>query len=264
MEDKVLKILSTIKNLVEDVNSNGGNILDTLDFKYDQEEGVGIITTIDLPAGTAIITIPYSLCLSVDMISCDPKLLKVIKENPGLKDYPDEILALGIMFAMNPSNQCEWSTHVQTFPESLNSTIFWSNEELSELKYCNVFHLTNLMTKQIQNDWNNIHFPLTKEYPYLGHHSLDLYKYALSMVYSRAIGITRSGQYTRCIPPIIDMANHSFEVGHDSSSTFDYIDAENAIQFYNTIPRTAGDQCFASYGELLFKLFFFIYVFTYT
>ena len=42
----------------------------------------------------------------------------------------------------------------------------------------------------------------------LGKNTIDCYMWALSIVYSRAIGVTKAGQYIRAIPPVLDMANH--------------------------------------------------------
>ena len=210
LSEVVEKTISNIRFLCEDVCANGGTIQEDLEFRHHPVEGVGIFTTIDLPPGVALIKIPYYLCLSVDMISCDQHLSKLLKQNPGLLDYPDEILALGIMYSVSESNQCEWSQHVKTFPTTINTTLFWSAEELDELKGSNLYHLTNLLKRQMQSDWTNIHEPLSKEYPFLGHITLELYQWALSMVYSRAIGVTRNKIYTRIIPPVIDLVSTKF------------------------------------------------------
>lgn len=251
-DENVTTIMTNIQNLCEDISSNGGWLYEnTIEFRYQSDEGFGIFTTTDLSPGLPIIKVPYNLCLSVDMIACDFKLAKVLKENPGLHSYPDEILAIAIMYAKNPDNLCEWTNHVNTFPIHMNSTMFWSDEELENLKYCNVYHLTKMINRQMQQDWESIHVPIIKEFPFLGHQTFELYKWALSMVYSRAIGITRSKKYLRCLPPVIDMANHSPSVGHDSSDTFDFQEEENMVILYNTIPRAAGEQCFASYGTFV-------------
>jgi len=247
-EGDITAIMANIQNLCEDVSSNGGWLFENTEFRYHPDEGFGIFTTSELPPGLPIIKVPYNLCLSVDMVACDYKLAKVLKENPGLFSYPDEILAIAIMYSKNPTNSCEWTNHVNTFPLHMNSTMFWKDEELEELKYCNVYHLTKMINRQMQQDWDSIHVPLIAEFPFLAHHTFELYKWALSMVYSRAVGLTRNKKYIRCIPPIIDMANHSPNVGHDSSDTFDFQEDENMVSLYNTVPRAAGEQCFASYG----------------
>ena len=243
-------IIESIAQLRQDVIINGGSIRDDISFRYEENDGVGIVTQANLLRNTVLMMIPYNLCLSTEMIACDPFLSKLIRANPGLSEYPDEILAIAIMYASNPNNiDCEWSHHIKAFPLTLNSTLFWTDEELNELKNCNVYHLTKLMQKQMTSDWECIHLPFSQEYDELNHSTLELYQWALSMVYSRAIGITRRGKYIRCIPPLIDLANHSLEVGYDTSDTFEYDEESNVVKFYTTIPRQAGDQCFASYGH---------------
>ena len=105
-------IIEDIQNLVEVVNSIGGYVNEDIEFivsNDNSDKGVGIFSKNSIEPGMLLIKIPYSLCLSYDMISCDQHLSKVLRENEFLKDMPDEVLALSIMYASDTKNECEWT-----------------------------------------------------------------------------------------------------------------------------------------------------------
>ena len=132
-----------------------------------------------------VISVPYQLCISVDSILSSP--LGVIFKSEdfgGLLQYPDEVMAVGLMAGLSPG--LPWSLHVSTMPKTINSTLYWTEDELLELLPCTTYHLTKMMQKQIQNDWDTIHAPLAKAYPdFLVNASVANYRWALSMIYSR-------------------------------------------------------------------------------
>jgi hypothetical protein len=190
------------------------------------------------------------MCISVDAIILSH--LKCIFDDDdfaGLVAYPDEILALGLMSALQ-SEEIPWALHVATMPKTLNSTIFWDEEELELLKPSTIYHLTKLMNRQIAQDWTSIHEPISKKFPqYLCNATIDTYKWALAIIYSRAVGFTNSdGRYIRCIPPVIDMANHNPSEAADAADTFRYNEVSACLQLLSCRQRNAGEECYAVYG----------------
>jgi hypothetical protein len=143
-----------------------------------------------------------------------------------------------------------WYHHVQTFPKEFNNTLNWNDDELEKLRPCTTYNITKLIQKQIVHDWNNIHEPLKEEYPILFKEaSLETYTWALSAVYSRAVGFHRDGQYLRVIPPLIDMANHNPFAAKDSADTFEYSSESESLCLRAASDLNAGDQCYAVYGQ---------------
>jgi hypothetical protein len=223
------------------------------------------VATSDIDSSEVLIEIPYSQCISVDTILQSP--LGIIFENhPDLLSYPDEVLAMGMELALLNTvasnnyvsglmygltkDSCPWHGHVVTMPSSFNTTLYWSDEELVNVKTSMIFHLTSMMKRQIQNDWENIHSPISSNYPdLLGNINIDNYKWALSVVYSRALGITRNGMYTRLITPIIDMANHNPTSATEAADTFAYNDIDDSVMFVSPRGCASGSECFAYYGD---------------
>lgn len=217
-----------IETLVKRVVNHGGEI-DTnkiLSFRKSAEEGVGLFAKEALEQATVVMKIPYADCISVDSVTQCEALSCIFTEQPGLLEYPDEVLAIGLMHAALPCGaSCGWADHVLTMPQAneINSTLYWTEEELEELNGCTVYHLTSMMKRQIAADWEGIHSALVEAYPQaLRGATQELYRWALSMVYSRAVGLHRKNVYSRVIAPVLDLANHSPSVGSETADTFHY------------------------------------------
>lgn len=245
--DKTKELLTSVSS---DICGAGGSVSTKIHFVQSDNEGFGIFAKEPLLSGETLITVPYDLCITVDKIRNHVGLKNVLDENAGLLDYPDEVLAIGLMHAkLFPSDACSWNHHVQTLPTEFNTTIYWSNEELEELKGNSVYHLTLMMRRQIDGDFNSIHGPLADAYPeVLGGATKELYTWALSVVYSRSLEITRKGKHTRCIVPVLDMANHNPHTGAVSYDTFRYNDDSDSISLVAPSDLNTGDECYAVYG----------------
>lgn len=247
-------ILSDLPVLVEAVRSKSAFVHDKISFRQLDASGVGIFADSSLLEGEVLISIPFQCCISPESVQSHPKLHQIFEDNPGLANYPDEVLAIGLMYsrmltAEGGSSHCDWWSHVQVMPASFNTPLYWTESELGELKTSNVFHLTKLMKNQIANDWNQIHGPLIENYPsILGGSTLETYTWALSVIYSRAVGIQRNGKYVRCIPPVIDMANHNPIPGKLPENTFAFDENADVVQLINCVDRQPGDEINAIYG----------------
>ena len=83
----------------------------------------------------------------------------------------------------------------------------------------------------------------------MGGASIETYTWAISVVYSRALGITRDGVYVRVIPPIIDMANHHPEAATEAAETLSYSSIDDTLLLISNKSRSPGQECHAFYGN---------------
>jgi hypothetical protein len=239
-----------ISSLGADIVAAGGLVNDSIEFIQSKNEGYGIFARRPVVAGDPVISVPFAKSITVEGIMEYEPLRAIFEDNPGLVQYPDEVLAIGLMHAKLKSGAaCPWRKHVATLPLEFNTTIYWSDSELEELKGNAVYHLTQMMKRQIEGDYNSIHRPLSDNYvSALGGLTKDLYTWALSVVYSRSLEITRQGKHTRCIVPVLDMANHNPHTGANPSDTFKYDDATDCISLVAHTNLAPGEQCYAVYG----------------
>lgn len=190
--------------------------------------------------------IPFALCISVERVLTS-KLKIVCDENPGLLQYPDEIMALGLMHGLDDP-ECPWHQHILTMPSTFNTPLFWPDEDVEMLKGSIIYHLTVMMKRRIIGDFESLHEPLIREYPDLfPSASLEKYKWAMSAIYSRAIGIYRTGQYVRCMPPLLDMANHNPAECGPGIEPLAYSEDGDFLYLVSSIDTPAGSQVYVRY-----------------
>jgi hypothetical protein len=151
-------VAHTLDAVSQEIRQAGGLVNDRIHFVQSSNEGFGIFARSDVAAGETLINVPFSLCITTEKIASSETLKQLISENEGLMNYPDEVLAIGLMHAkLFPSASCSWSKHVEMLPTEFNTTIYWSAEELEGLKGNTVYHLTQMMKRQIEGDFNSIH-----------------------------------------------------------------------------------------------------------
>jgi hypothetical protein len=251
---------SSLDCLLSKIKSQEGAVVDDESLAFldsaDESSGVGLYAKKNISKKTVLLEIPYRSCMSVDSIvnsSCgESKFKAIFVDNPGLLDYSDEVLALGLMYAkLHPEDEaCDWLEHVNVMPTAFDTTVYWSDEELAEVKNCMVFQLTGLMKGQIQRDYVSIHEPLSQNYPdVFDGMNIHLYTWALTVVYSRALDITRGTKHVRVIVPILDMANHNPNAAEEPSDTLFYDDARDVVQLLSASDLKAGEECFIVYGK---------------
>lgn len=63
------------------------------------------------------------------------------------------------------------------------------------------------------------------------------------------MGFNKAGTYVRCIPPILDMANHFPVIGKCADDTLLYDDVLNQIKLVSVTDKNPNEECFAIYGN---------------
>lgn len=243
--------MEAIQLLIKSSLQQGAIISDLLEFRDDPGSGVGVFVSDRCDQGTVLISIPRKLCVSAESIMNYSVLKPIFSEFPSLVEMPDEVLALGLIYAFaNNDEECPWYNHVKTLPRSFNTTLFWSEEEMNELKGHNVFHLTNMLKRQVLNDFQAIYLPIFNSHPELFQNlDIDIYVWALSIVYSRSLDITIQNETQRIIVPVLDMLNHSPFAAETSHDTFNFDEDLDVVQYRTASELKANDQCFAVYGH---------------
>ncbi|RHY32311.1 hypothetical protein DYB32_002667 [Aphanomyces invadans] len=135
-------------------------------------------------------------------------LAAVFSNETNLADI--EILALHLMYEKQKGTASFWAPFIR-LPATFDTPIFWTDDPFNALKGTNVSLLASMMKQQIVADYTSIHTPIFQKYPALFHRAsltMQEYKWALSVIWSRAFGITKGGQYLQVLCPAMDMFNH--------------------------------------------------------
>ena len=100
-----------VQALVQEIAEHQGQLEGVKVERHPQLPGYGIFASKALAADTAVVSIPLSQCITVDRIVQYPPFAEVFQACPGLLEYPDEVLSLGLMYGMleaKRSRQCPW------------------------------------------------------------------------------------------------------------------------------------------------------------
>eukprot|EP01033_Poteriospumella_lacustris_P011984 gene11984-8557_t len=219
--------------LLEECRAAGAVFSEKVAFQLSEDAGVGVFAKDRVARGEVLMSVPYSLCISARAVSEHELLKEIFVDNPGLLNYPDEVLALGLIYAMKyneahpheltVSAACPWALHVKTMPMTFNTPLYWAEPELERLRGHNIYHLTRMLKRQMLEDFRSIIAPIASNYPALfagdGPVELDHYVWALSVVYSRALELERRGEVERCVVPVLDMVNHHPFLGLEPPAT---------------------------------------------
>eukprot|EP00624_Nannochloropsis_granulata_P003675 evm.model.NODE_28528_length_50078_cov_28.909842.18 len=218
----------------------------------DEAEGCGLVALAPVEAGQLVLQVPMPLCLHVeavhlsvlrDVVSAEPQLLE--------KDAQDELLALMLMAERRAGRHSYWWPYLKVMPREYDTPLYWGEEERRYLVGTNVGLLTAIMERRIAQDWKEIHAGLVERYPgVLGGLTLQDYSWALSTIWSRAVGVERGEghRYLRCLAPVLDMCNHHPSAAPGLGDLLKYESETDSLCFRPATPVTQGQQCHLLYG----------------
>lgn len=204
-----------------------------------------------MAAGECVLQVPLSICMHIEAVG-ESVLKGIIPEEPQLQDngQEEELLALMLMAERRAGSKSYWWHYLQTIPEEYDTPLYWSEEERKHLIGTNVYLLTQMMEAQILKDWKDVHAKLVEKYPdVLGGLTVQDYRWALSTIWSRAVGVDRHSRYIRCLAPTLDMCNHHPQAAMFLDELVRYEPQEDALKFHTTKNVATGQQCYLLYGQ---------------
>ncbi|ETP50491.1 hypothetical protein F442_04198 [Phytophthora nicotianae P10297] len=241
---------AVVTTLLEWLKAHGG-VDSLLDIRYlGKLEGHGVFAKQELTSGQVTLRVPFKLTMNTES-AAKSDLAPVLEKYPQIPD--DEVLALHLMHERSKSNDSFFAPFIASLPTTFDLPVFWSDSELNELKGTNVLLLTQLMKKQLQRDFENIHQAVAEDFPEifasLPTLTLDDYTWAMSVIWSRAFGVTREAKYIRVLCPAMDMFNHDVSLRNplDDFVSFD----EKTQMLTHHVPKevVAGLALQISYGQ---------------
>ena len=109
------------------------------------------------------------------------------------------------------------AAHLAALPEAYDATVFWTDEELEELRGSPLHAQTEALRAQTAADFQELHSALLSQQPELFPPplcGLEAYRWALATLWSRAMDLPvgDSGASMRLVVPWIDMCNNDSEL----------------------------------------------------
>lgn len=118
------------------------------------------IASKNITKGDPILSIPVELVISVH--SSKSGRTSIMSEvNPDLPE--SVILALHLMEESTLGTESKWFPFLRHLPKTLNTTIFFSEEEYSHLRGSQIYRITESRRKAVENMFNALVGPLTSD-----------------------------------------------------------------------------------------------------
>jgi hypothetical protein len=150
-----------------------------------------------------------------------------------------------------------WAPWLELLPTQFNSTIFWSDRDVSLIEGTNLYDTTKSYRSKIKRDYDDLFHKLFKKFPAVFHkrvYTLKLYEWALGAVWSHRIETVVDGSKQTYMVPLVDLCNHSHssKLAQKLNGEVFTVAGEQSVK--------AGDQIFVNYNkpnDLLLQLYGF-------
>ena len=173
------------------------------------DAGWGVRATKPIGKNERAMTVPKTCWLTPDVGYGDAELSEALKTLPGGL-APWTVLALTLLKERQRGSASDFAPYVEALPKSLNSPLFWSAEELSELAGTQLLDNAASYDSYLRSVYEDLSTGLFQNYP-------DVFPGAFfdEASFRWAFGILRSRALPPCeganiaLVPGIDMINHS-------------------------------------------------------
>ncbi|KAG5023670.1 hypothetical protein AAZX31_07G211900 [Glycine max] len=208
-------------------------------------EGLGLVALKDISRNEVVLQVPKRLWINPDAVAAS----EIGKVCSGLKPW----LAVALFLIRERSRSDSlWKHYFSILPKETDSTIYWSEEELSELQGTQLLNTTRSVKQYVQNEFRRLEeeiiIPNKKLFP--SSITLDDFFWAFGILRSRAFSRLRNENLV--VIPLADLINHSARVTTDDHAyeikgaaglfSWDYL-----FSLRSPLSLKAGDQVYIQY-----------------
>ncbi|KAM3304277.1 ribulose-1,5 bisphosphate carboxylase/oxygenase large subunit N-methyltransferase [Capsicum chacoense] len=209
-------------------------------------EGLGLVAKRDIAKGETVLGVPRRLWINADTVAKS----EIGNLCTGLEPWISIALFL---IREKWKDDSKWKYFIGVLPESTDSTIYWSEEELSEIQGTQLLSTTLSVKDYVQNEFQKV-----EEEIILGNKQLFPFRITLDDFFW-AFGILRSRAFSRAgiqnlmLVPFADLANHSAKVTtedhiHEVDGPAGLFSWDLLLSFQSPLKLKAGDQFLIQYG----------------
>lgn len=210
---------------------------------------LGIFATEELKEGALFFVIPKRLMLSVETAK-ESALLPVLEKDPMLQKMPNVLMAIYLLTELT-EHESFWKPYLSVLPATFSTILYFSLEELEELKGSSVFAEAVNICRSIARQYGYF-YKLLQVNPYLkklklkNHFTYDLYRWAVSCVMTRQNAIpsmTALESAVSSLVPLWDLCNHQ-----SLKFSTDFNLEKDQLECYAMKDYAKGDEVFIFYG----------------
>ncbi|XP_059045181.1 actin-histidine N-methyltransferase [Achroia grisella] len=234
-----------IENFLKWLNENGA-IFEGLEISEFEGYELGLKATKNFSEGSLLLMVPSKLMLT-EQNARESELSPFINVDPLLQNMPNITLSLFLLLEKNKPDSF-WKPYIDILPEKYSTILYFTSEELSELRPSPAFESALKLYKSIARQYayfyNKIHtlnIPVLKDLQEI--FTFENYRWAVSTVMTRQNMIQMDNCDVTSFIPLWDMCNHE----HGKITT-DYNKELNRSECYALREFQQGQQIFIFYG----------------
>ncbi|XP_020204815.1 ribulose-1,5 bisphosphate carboxylase/oxygenase large subunit N-methyltransferase, chloroplastic [Cajanus cajan] len=208
-------------------------------------EGLGLVALKDISRNEVVLQVPKRLWINPDAVAAS----EIGKVCSGLKPW----LAVALFLIRERSRADSiWKHYFAVLPKETDSTIYWSEEELTELQGTQLLNTTLSVKEYVQNEFRRLEeeiiLPNKNLFP--SPITLDDFFWAFGILRSRAFSRLRNENLV--VIPLADLINHSARVTTEDHAyeikgaaglfSWDYL-----FSLRSPLSLKAGDQVYIQY-----------------
>ncbi|KAK2636153.1 hypothetical protein Ddye_030945 [Dipteronia dyeriana] len=206
-------------------------------------EGLGLVAQRDIGKNEVVLEIPKKFWINPDAVAAS----EIGNVCSGLKPWISVALFL---IREKKREDSLWRVYLDILPESTDSTVFWSEEELVELQGTQLLSTTIDVKEYIRNEFlkleEEILLPRKELFPYPI--TFDDFLWAFGMIRSRAF--SRFGGQNLVVVPLADLINHSQTItteGYAEIKGTGPFSRNLLFSLWSSVAVKAGEQVFIQY-----------------
>ncbi|XP_077493635.1 SET domain containing 3 [Amblyomma americanum] len=242
--------------------SENGAYLGNVAIKDLPDGEYGLVAEENIEESSQFLGIPMKLVMTT-VAARKSKLGPLLRDDPIMKTMSNVALAIFLILELSVGESSFWHPYISVLPESFNTVLYFSIEELELLSGSTVLDEALKLHRSIARQYAYFHkifrtHPLAKSLPFKDCFTYDLYRWAVSAVMTRqnAVPWTESdgpgGDDVRvdgtaavtALVPLWDMCNHS-----DGKVLTDYDSSASMVRCYAMQDFQKGEEVTIFYGK---------------
>ncbi|EPS65495.1 hypothetical protein M569_09282, partial [Genlisea aurea] len=209
-------------------------------------EGLGLVATRDISKNDVVLEVPRRFWIHPDAVAASD----IGTVCSGLKPWIS--VALFLIRERFKGEESQWRYYLEILPRSTNSTIYWSDEELLEIRGTQLLGTTLGVKEYVEKEFDKVEEEviLANENLFPFRVTTDDFMWAFGILRSRAFSRLRNRNLV--IVPFADLLNHSAAVStedhaHEVGGPAGLFSWDYLFQIRSPLSLKSGDQVFIQY-----------------
>ena len=222
---------------------------ENLEIKKAANDELGIFAKAEFNKGDMFTSIPREAMMTSESV-LESQIGQLVKSDPMLSSMPNVALAMYLLYELY-HDKSQWKAYIQMLPRCYSNVLYFSTEDLENLKSTSVFLEAEKIMRSIIRQYAYLSTllyknPLGKDCGFIDKLTFDDYRWAVSTLMTRQNPVPPSNGCTSpvlALIPFLDMCNHK-----EGPVSVDYNGEAKQCECYVAAHTKPGDELHIFYG----------------